>query len=262
MPTLKQSASEWCYFKDHYVPADYYRRIKDMGISGVEMVDPKRWKAARAAGLEVVNLVGPGMQRGLNHSEYHAEIVPGIKKAIAEARDNGIPTVIIFSGNRAGQADAKSLDNCIAGIRQVIADAEAAKINLWFEVLNKFDHADYNADNSPFAFTIARAINSPRFKILYDIYHMQRMGEKLADTIVANLDVIGHLHIAGSPKRNFPGKDQEIDYRPIVQKVLAAGYKGYWGQEFVPEGEPLEELGRASALFESYAASAGAKGKG
>ncbi len=125
-------------------------------------------------------------------------------------------------------------------------------MTLVLEVLNKFDHADYQADNSEFAFAFARACASQRVKVLYDIYHMQRMGEDLVATIIKNLDLIAHLHIAGSPKRNFPSPDQETDYRTLVRRIHAAGYRGYWGQEFLPAGDSLEELGRAFKLFDSY----------
>jgi hydroxypyruvate isomerase len=103
-------------------------------------------------------------------------------------------------------------------------------------------------------------------KVLYDIYHAHshagnaEQGEytgdrsNSADQIVSQLEYIGHLHIAGSPKRNFPGEDQEIDYRSLVAKVHQAGYRGFWGQEFIPAVEPFEELESARQLFDSFVA--------
>src|SRR5258708_5124901 len=196
------------------------------------------------------------MQKGLNRLEHHAELLPQIRECIATAGANRIPNVILFSGNRDGQADAEGLANCIAALKQVAGAAEKAKVTLAFEVLHAYDHKDYQADHADYAFAAIRAVASPAVKVLYDIYHMQRMGENLAPTLLKNLDAIGHLHIAGSPKRNFPGAGQEIDYAPIVRQVHAAGYRGYWGQEFIPAGDALDELDRAHRLFASFLAAA------
>lgn len=249
---MLQSVSEWCYFKPHYNPTEYYRRLKAIGYQGVEMVDPARWPLARAAGLDILNLIAPGMEKGLNRLENHASLIPEIRKSIATAAANKIPHVVIFSGNRGSLTDDEGVRNCITGIKQFVGDAEQAGVILDFEVLNSYDHKDYQADHSRFAFEIVKSIGSSNLKCLYDIYHMERMGEKSADVIVKNLPLISHLHIAGSPKRDFPGPEQSIDYKPIVTKVLAAGYTGYWGHEYLPVGDSLEEVERSFKLFESF----------
>jgi hydroxypyruvate isomerase len=254
MTQLKHSASEWCFFKKHPDPPAYYRRLKEAGFSGVEMVDPARWQMARAAGLEILNLVAPGMQKGLNRIEDHATILPQIRAAIAQAGEARIPQVIIFSGNRAGLADEDGIRNCIAGIRQIVGDAEKAKVQLIFETLNSFDHKDYQGDRGQFAFSIVKAISSPNLRVLYDIYHMDRMGENIHADIVKNLELVAHLHIAGSPKRDFPGESQRIDYARLINAVHAAGYRGYWGHEFCTGSDPLKEAADSVALFEKYAA--------
>ncbi|MBA3685070.1 MAG: TIM barrel protein [Planctomycetes bacterium] len=257
---IRQSAAEWCYFRDGTDPAAYYRRLKAVGVAGVEMADPSRWQAAKAAGLELVNIGAPGMERGLNRVEDHAEILPKIRESIATAADNGIPTVIVFSGNRGAQSDAAGIAACAKGLAALAPEAERRGITLILEVLNAFDHKDYHCASSRFAFAVVDAVASPKVKSLYDIYHLQRMGEPLLDTILANLGRIAHLHIAGSPKRDFPGPEQEIDYATIVKRVHAAGYRGWWGQEFVPAGrwdpaskaDPLDELERAVARFAGF----------
>ncbi len=117
---LKQSVSEWCYFRKEYDPAVYYKKLREMGYLGVEMVDPSRWAAAKAAGLKLVNISGPGMQKGLNRLENHGELIPKIRECITAAAANEISQVIIFSGNRGGQADEVGLKNCIEAGRQLV----------------------------------------------------------------------------------------------------------------------------------------------
>ena len=253
MPAINLSAPDWCFFRDHLDADAYYRRLAEQGVTGVEMVDPRRWDAARRAGLAITNLPAPGMTRGLNRRELHAEILPEIREAIALAQANAIPAVIVFSGNREGLDDATGVANCVAGLRQLAPVAEAAGVTLLFEMLCAMNHPDYQADRSAFGFSVVRAVASPAVKALYDIYHMFRMGDDVLGDIVHHLDLIGHLHVAESPRRSIPVPGGEIPYATLVPAVLQAGYTGYWGLEFIPQGDPLAEIADASARFRAWA---------
>ena len=254
MANLKQSAPDWCFFKGNIPAEHYYGRLKEIGYAGVEMVEPERWAAAKAAGLEIVNMSGPGMQDGLNRVENHEKLLAEIREAIATAAQNGIGHVIIFSGNRNGQDDEEGKANCVTAIKQLVPDAEKAGVTLVFEMLNMHDHPDYQADRSAFGFDIIKAVGSPSVKVLYDIYHMYRMGDDVVKDITENLDIIAHIHVAGSPKRDFPGADQQIDYPAIIKAIKAAGDQGYWGQEWLPGEDVLDELAKAYEVFDSSAA--------
>lgn len=194
------------------------------------------------------------MQDGLNRIENHATLLPAIRELIAKAQANGIPHIIVFSGARRGQGDDEGMRNCVTGLRQLASDAESAGVMLLLELLNTFDHADYQCSSAGYAFAVARAVNSPRVKVLYDIYHAHRMGEDVLTTITTNLEQIGHLHIAGSPKRDFPGEGQAIDYCHLVRAATAAGYGGYWGHEFCCGNDAVEQYCRSAGLFASYMA--------
>jgi hydroxypyruvate isomerase len=254
MERLKQSVPDWCFYKPQDNPEAYYRGLRKIGFTGVEMVDPARWPAAKAAGLQIVNLSSPGMTQGLNHPANHAALVPQIRSAITVAAREGIRDVIVFSGNREGQDDREGLAHTVAALRPLAAEAKAIGVTLAFEMLNSQDHADYQADKSWYGFEVVRQISSPAVKVLYDIYHMHRMGEDVLGTLLPNLRDVCHIHVAASPKRNRPTDDGEIDYRTIVRKVHAAGYRGFWGQEFLPAGDSLDELAKAFDLFNSFLA--------
>ncbi len=254
MSPLKQSVPEWCFFKDGMDPLTVFTRLKAMGYAGLEMIAPARWEAAAKAGLPLVNLAAEGMQEGLNKPANRERLSASLRGSIAAAKARGIPMVIVFSGNRQGQADADGMKSCVEAFRGLAPAAEKEGVTLAFEMLNSIDHVDYMADSSRFGFELARAVGSPRFRVVYDIYHMQRMKEDVLKDILGNLDLICHLHIAGSPRRDFPGIRQEIDYARIVREVNAAGYAGYWGQEFPAAGaDPLNELEAALMLFNRYA---------
>jgi hydroxypyruvate isomerase len=251
--TIKLSVPDWCFYPKLGDPIYYYETLKSLGVQGVEMVDPSRYAAARAAGLEILNLSGPGMTRGLNRLEHHAELLPQIREALQHAHDHAIPLVIVFSGNRVGQSDEAGIANCRRGFEALLPEAERLGVILGFEMLNSSDHTDYQADRGEYGFRLAQEIRSPWFKLVYDIYHTEKMGDRSAPDIIAHLDLIAHLHTAESPRRDAPRADGNIRYCEIVPQVLAAGYAGYWGLEFVPGEAPLHELHESIQLFQSLA---------
>lgn len=253
MNLIRQSAAEWCFFRNQIDPAAYYRSLRDMGYTAVEMVDPSRYPIAHAAGLTLLNATGTRNHCGLNCPDDHAQALAEIRSQLAVARQWSIAQLIVFAGPRASESDERGMAHCAAALKQVAQEAERAHVTLTLEVFNKFDHPGYQADFSDYAFQVVRAVSSPAVKVLYDIYHMHRMGENPAQVIPRNLDCIAHLHVAGSPKRDFPGPQQEIDYGTIVHKIMAAGYNGYWGQEFLPGSDVTADLAKAHDLFASYA---------
>lgn len=254
MISVRLSAPDWCFYRDDYAPEAYYQRLHAAGITAVEMVDSGRWPAARAAGLQVLNLAGPGMTQGLNRREHHATLLPALREAIATAQTQQIPGVIVFSGNRESQDDAEGLANCIDALRELAPVADAAGVTLLFEMLNSTEHADYQADRSAYGFAVVRGVDSSAVRVLYDIYHMQRMGEDMLADLLANLDIIGHIHVAESPGRTAPVAQGVIDYHAIIPPVLAAGYQGCWGLEYLPQGDPLTDLAGAATFVTACAA--------
>ncbi|HDZ21180.1 MAG TPA: sugar phosphate isomerase/epimerase [Phycisphaerae bacterium] len=254
MAELKLSAACWCFNSEGTDPAELFGGLAEAGYTAAEMVGEDNYDTARAAGLELLNECAPGMGEGLNFLENHDELIPQIRETIRLAGENGVAQVIVFSGAKKGLDDETGIANCVAGLEKLIPDVEASNIVLTLEMLCIANHGDYHATASAFGYEVVRRVGSPHVKALYDIYHQARTGEDLMATLVPNLDLVAHLHVAGSPQRDFPGPDQEIDYRPLVQAVQAAGYDGYWGMEFMPHETPLQQAIDAAELFRSYAA--------
>jgi hydroxypyruvate isomerase len=61
-------------------------------------------------------------------------------------------------------------------------------------------------------------------------------------TIRANSGHIGHYHTAGVPGRRDVDDEQELYYPAICRAIIATGYDGYLGHEFVPKGDPVAAL--------------------
>lgn len=248
MQEIKLSAPDWCFCRKEFAAGTYYRKLRASGFCAVEMALAERWDALRNAGLKLINISAPGMRAGLNNRNNHSSLIPQIINTINLAAENVIPNVIIFSSNLENITDSDGLDNCKQAVEKLLTAAQANNVTLIFEMLNRYDHEDYQADNSNFGFKLVKSFDSANLKILYDIYHMHRMGENVIGDIASNLEYIAHLHVAGSPERNFPGDLQEIDYPAIITAVMNSGYNGCQGMEFTTTA-PLKDLERVDALW-------------
>jgi hydroxypyruvate isomerase len=135
------------------------------------------------------------------------------------------------------------LANCVAGLKRITPLAEKLGVTVCMELLNsKVDHKDYMCDRTPWGAELVRQVGSPRFKLLYDIYHMQIMEGDVIRTIRDHYGAIGHFHTAGVPGRNEIDAGQELQYPAIMRAIADLGYTGFIGQEFIPKREPMRSL--------------------
>jgi hydroxypyruvate isomerase len=158
--------------------------------------------------------------------------------------------MIVFSGNRRGLSDGEGIRHCVRGLRRILPTAERLGVTITMELLNsKVDHADYQADRTTFGVAIAEALGSERFKLLYDIYHMQIMEGDVVRTIERYAPYIGHYHTAGVPGRHELDDTQELNYGRIARAIAGTGFQGHVAHEFMPTGTPMRHLAEAVRLF-------------
>jgi hydroxypyruvate isomerase len=112
--------------------------------------------------------------------------------------------------------------------------AEKHGVTVIMELLNSYGHADYQCDHTRWGAGLCEMIGSERFRLLYDIYHMQIMEGNVIETLRDYIKYIGHIHTGGVPGRNELDETQELYYPAIMQALVKAGYRGYVGHEFVP----------------------------
>ena len=247
-PRLKQSIARWCYAR---IPLDdLCAAAKQFGYKSVELLGENDWTTTRKYGLEcaVANSFG-SIPVGFNRPENHDKLVADGERLIPLAAAAGVPNIVIFSGNRAGMSDGEGIANCITGIKRLMPAAERHGVTLIMEMLNsKVDHRDYHADHTAWAVQVVNGVASPRFKLLYDIYHMQFMEGDVIRTIRDNWAHIAHFHTGGVPGRNEIDSSQELNYRRVMTAIADMGYTGFVGQEFIPKREPLNSLKEAYAI--------------
>ena len=132
----------------------------------------------------------------------------------------------------------RGIENCAIGLKRLMPIAEKHKVTLVMELLNsKVNHPDYQCDHTVWGAALCDKIGSDRFKLLYDIYHMQIMEGDVIATIRKYNKYISHYHTGGVPGRNEIDETQELNYPAIMKAILDTGFKGYVAQEFIPKRE-------------------------
>jgi hydroxypyruvate isomerase len=241
---IKQSICRWCYGRIPLVKLA--GEARKLGYQSIELLSPKEYLEIKPLGLTCAVIGGASIVNGLNRKENHAKIEKELRERSDVAATEKLPNVICMSGNRKGMADDEGLKNCAVGLKRVLKFAEEKKVTLIMEGLNsKVNHADYMYDRTKWGVDLCKLVGSARFKLLYDIYHMQIMEGDIIRTITDNKDYIAHYHTGGNPGRNEIDETQELNYPAIVRAIVATGYKGFLGQEFIPKREPFASLAQA-----------------
>ncbi len=247
---LKQSVCRWPYSR---MPLpDFCRRIKQIGFAAIDLLFPDEWSAAADAGLVVS--MGYASRRekfiatGFNDPANHALLLGELEAALPLAAQARVPNVIAMFGNRvAGIDDNAAIANCVAGLAKIAPLAEKLGVTVCVELLNsKVDHPGYQGDHTAFGVAVMRGVNSPRVKLLYDIYHMQIMEGDVIRTIRDNINWIGHFHTGGVPGRHEINDGQELNYHAIAAAIANLNYQAYVAHEFVPtRSDPFVSLAEA-----------------
>lgn len=245
---FRHSVCQWCYSSMDL--ADLTRQAKAMGIESIELLSEPQWKIVQTNGLTCAVANGPTtIGSGFNRLENHDAIVKRSEELLPKIKAAGIPNMIVFSGNRGGLSDAEGLKNCAVGLKRITPLAESLGVTIIMELLNsKIDHKDYQCDHTPWGAELVKQTESDRFRLLYDIYHMQVMEGDVINTIGDHQWAIAHYHTGGVPGRAEIDHTQELNYPAICRALNDMGYRGYFAQEFIPRRDPMKSLAEAVRL--------------
>ena len=245
---LKQSVARWCYAKIDI--DDLCRQAAAMGISGVDLVRPEDWPTLRKYGLTPAMVQGAGtFANGWNRKENHDQLEKQARESIVRAAEAKAPNVISLFGGRGALSDREGIDNCIVGLNRIKKFAEDHGVTLCVELLNsKIDHKGYQGDHTWYGVEVVKAVDSPRVKLLYDIYHMQIMEGDLIRTIRENIQYIAHFHTGGVPGRHELDDTQEVQWRTVAKAIADLNFQGFIAHEFVPTKDPIASLRQAVEL--------------
>ena len=237
---IRQSVMGWCF---NPMPAEELaRHCREIGLEAIEGIGAEHYPAVRKLGLKISLVSSHGFARGPFNRDNHEFCLTKLRASIDLAVEHQCENVITFTGMREkGISDEQGAKNCVECWKQASAYAEEKKINLCLEHLNSRDsshpmkgHPGYFGDDVDFCVELIRRVDSPRMKLLFDIYHVQIMNGDVIRRIGQYKEVIAHYHTAGNPGRAELDATQEINYPAVMQAILATGYRGFVAQEFIP----------------------------
>jgi hydroxypyruvate isomerase len=249
---IKHSVCKWCY-KD--IPLETLAAAaRGIGLQSIELLNPEDFPTLKKYDLTCAMVSNPngktpqgvsvgGIVKAWNRLEHHDTLVEIYEKRIAETADAGFVNLICFSGNRDKMDDQQGLENCVVGLKRILPLAEKRGVTLAMELLNsKVNHHDYMCDHTNWGVELVKRLGSDRFKLLYDIYHMQIMEGDVIRTIQDNHPYFAHYHTGGNPGRHEIDESQELYYPAVMRAIKASGFKGFVAQEFIPVRDPLTSL--------------------
>ena len=244
---IKQSICGGCLRKLKLSREQEAAMAAKMGLLGLDLVGRNDWDAVKKHSLVATMVPGAGsIKDGLNNKAKHAEFIETFKTNIKAAAEYKWPNIICMAGDRKGISDEQGMDNCQIILKEAVKIAEDSGVTICMELLNsRVNHPGYMCDKSAWGFELCRRVGSPRFKMLYDIYHMQIMEGDLIATIRKNIDMIGHFHTAGVPGRHELDENQEIYYPAVMRAIAETDYTGYVAHEYSPLRDPVESLVQA-----------------
>ena len=242
---INHSVCKWCYRK---IPLEQFCEAgKKMGLQSVELLLPKDFPTLKKYDLHCAMVSFPtgktpqgvkvgGITRAFNRIEHHDTLLDIYEPHIKASANAGFRNIICFSGNRDGLDDEQGIKNCAIGLKRMMKLAEKHDVTITMELLNsKVNHKDYQCDHTEWGVELCKAVGSERFKLLYDIYHMQIMEGDVIATIRKYHDYFSHYHTGGVPGRNEIDETQELYYPAICKTIVETGFKGFLAQEFIPK---------------------------
>jgi len=239
---LNQSVARWCFGR--WDLDTLCTHAKTCGLMGIDLLSENEWSTPPQHGLVCTLANGPStISHGFNRPEHHDRLVRECERLLPLVKAAGIDRMIVFSGNRAGMSDSEGLRHCAKGLRQIMPLAESLGVTIVMELLNsKIDHGDYMCDRTPWGADLVQAVGNGRFKLLYDIYHMQIMEGDVIRTLRDHASAIGHYHTAGVPGRNEIDSTQELQYEAIARAIADTAFTGVVAHEFMPRGDAVASL--------------------
>ena len=167
------------------------------------------------------------------------EFQHGVTRALEYARVAGCRQLHCLAGRT---DDSRAEATFVSNLKWASEQVRAFGVRLLLEPLNTRDNPGYFLTGTTQARRIIEQVGADNVFLQYDFYHMQIMEGFLAETVKANLDIIGHFQIGGVPGRNEPNDSQEINYPYLFDLLDDLGFEGWVGCEYRPRANTIDGL--------------------
>jgi len=238
---------------------DMCREAARLGVYGFDLIGVQDWPTLRKYGL--IPTMGPtggvSFENGLIRKELHESLEKSVRVTLDECAAAGCPNMITVGGQRKGMSYEEGADNCVAFFNRVKSHAEDKGVTICLEIMNnkftqpELGRTDQICNHVAWAVDVLKRVNSPRVKLLFDIYHAQIMDGDICHHIQENIQWIGHFHTGGVPGRHELDDTQEINYKFVAKTIADLGFNGYIAHEYrpAPGRDPLKDLAQAVEIL-------------
>jgi hydroxypyruvate isomerase len=256
----KLSVMLWTVFRD--LPFEQrLEKVAAAGYTNVELVgEYAKWSDAefdRAIAARkrfgITFDCTAGIKSSLCNPAERDALIVGIRATLRTMQHLDCPALILLSGNVVpGMSLEAQAQSCVDGLRAAAQIIEGRKINgepvrLLLENIDPEENPKYFLTSVAKGFEIVKAVNHPQVQFLYDFFHEQISEGNLIEKLEKNIEYVGLVHVADVPGRHMPGTG-EINYQNIFRKLAELKYNRIVAMEFLPMGDPVEELKKARAL--------------
>ena len=181
--------------------------------------------------------------------DYRNDFLNDIKNSIEVAKRVNAKWMTVVPGNLDLRKDMSyQTSNVIETLKRASDILEPHNLVMVLEPLNFRDHPGLFLTESPQAFQICKAVDSPSCKILFDIYHQQIQEGNLIPNIDDSWDEIAYFQIGDNPGRKEP-LTGEINYKNVFKFIYEKGYDGILGME---HGNSMQGIEGEKALVDAY----------
>jgi len=163
------------------------------------------------------------------------------------------PAIIVLTGNTVpGMTFEAQAGSCVEGLKALAAVVDGKKIGgepvrLLLENIDPEENPKYFLTSVSRGFDIIKSVNHPQVQFCYDLFHEQISEGNLIEKLEKNIEQVGLIHVADVPGRHKPGTG-EINFSNIFRKLRELKYGRMVVMEFLPTGDPVEELRAAREM--------------
>ena len=242
------------------------RQVAEVGFQSVELVSEYRtWtdlqvdtymRLMHSYGFGIDTLMAqtdwaqqPNSMVNPNHRE---RFLSDLKEAIVWAKRLDCPQILLMSGNeQPGMNYQAQFESIVEAGKKAAELAASANITLILENLNsKVNHKGYFLTSAREATKAVKAVDSPHFRQLFDIYHeFVQHGDPIAAIQEAE-PYVNVFHVADAPGRNDPGTGS-MKWDEIYKAIGKTDYSGYIAMEYVSKQDAVDSLIKAVTQMRS-----------
>jgi hydroxypyruvate isomerase len=187
--------------------------------------------ALKDHGVEMWSVVADPRTMLVN-PDTHAAFRDQFRGTAEDARELGCARVVVGSGLAVPyQKRPLQLATVTKAVASVVDIAEELDVTIMIEAVNtRYDHPGVLFSETQDSLAVVQGVDSPRVRLLYDMYHSITEGEDPAVVFPQVVSLVEHVQIADVPGRGEPGSGT-LDWPQHLELLRVAGYSGVVGVE-------------------------------